>query len=229
MPADVWQGLIEAAKTKGTARIFERPYVCVQTHRNPQRIFDLSRERNILGIDAGLRRLWGRMISGQSKWPLFIFGDPGTGKTCAALCFLDHSPGCYFTVPQLCDLKIDIQKGTASWLDLFPAGDLPACEMHKQDLRRRIESAGLFVLDEIGCRENVSDHHYETVKDCLDWRHNKPAVFISNKELAAIAKVYDDRIADRLAEGTLFLLAGESKRRAAKPLNGALTATAAGV
>src|SRR5262249_12878111 len=79
-------------------------------------------------------------------------------------------------------------------------------------LWERIANAPLIVLDEIGSKERVSDHHYETVKGVLDKRHGRPLICISNLNLDEIKNVYDDRIASRLAAGTVFELLGEDRR-----------------
>ena len=59
------------------------------------------------------------------------------------------------------------------------------------------------VLDELGTRQQVSDFQYEVTKKAIDTREGRPAIVISNLSLTALAKVYDDRIAARLSEGTV--------------------------
>jgi DNA replication protein DnaC len=142
------------------------------------------------------------------RWPLFLFGPVGTGKSCAALWLLDHAGGVYFTVPDLTEKLIESMAGRLVWQGepghsgtLWPDG-----------FWRRVSNASLVVLDEIGCRNAVSDHHYEAVKKMIDIRHGRPLICISNLNLEAIEKVYDDRVASRLASGTVFELDGNDRR-----------------
>jgi DNA replication protein DnaC len=75
-----------------------------------------------------------------------------------------------------------------------------------------IDRAPLVVLDEIGCRDAVSDFRYETTKRVIDARRGKPLVCISNLSLGELVGLYDDRISSRLAEGTVFCLDGDDRR-----------------
>ena len=68
------------------------------------------------------------------------------------------------------------------------------------------------ILDEIGGRDRVSDHHYEAVKTLLDVRQGKPLMVLSNLGLSEIEKVYDDRIASRLATGTIVRVDAKDRR-----------------
>lgn len=78
----------------------------------------------------------------------------------------------------------------------------------------RIATAPLVVLDEIGCREKVTDAHYEIVKRAIDLRWGKPLVAISNIDLAELSPIYDDRIVSRLGAGTIFELNAADRRLA---------------
>ncbi len=44
-------------------------------------------------VDPVLRTAMGGCARGQRPWPLFIYGDVGTGKTCGALTFTDYVHG----------------------------------------------------------------------------------------------------------------------------------------
>ncbi len=77
---------------------------------------------------------------------------------------------------------------------------------------RNIENAPLVILDEIGCREKVSDAHYEVIKELLDVRHFKPLVCISNLSFKEIGSVYDGRIVSRLGNGTVVEMVGSDRR-----------------
>lgn len=140
-------------------------------------------------------------------WPLVFVGDVGTGKTCAALCLLDWVAGSrrFYTVADLCDELIAVQNGQREY------------GQRKDSLLawwHRWNDLGCCVVDELGSRTKVSDFQYETVKRAIDLREDRPSVFISNLSLDELAKVYDDRIASRLAAGTVIQFAGEDRRLA---------------
>jgi hypothetical protein len=140
-------------------------------------------------------------------WPLFLCGLAGTGKTCAALCLLDYSGGEYHTVSGLCDLVIRAQQGRLEWFSGGYGG-----KVWPEKLWESLANTPLLVLDELGTREKVSDQHYEVVKNCIDKRHGKPLVVISNLELDRVAAIYDDRISSRLVAGTVFEFTGKDRR-----------------
>lgn len=137
-------------------------------------------------------------------WPLVLIGDVGSGKTCAALCLLDRCGNRrYRTVAEVCEELIEIQAGRRE-------------HGQQQDTVvrwwTRWREAGLTVLDELGSRDRVSDFQYETVKRAIDERRDGPAIFISNLSLDRLEKVYDDRVASRLAAGTVIQFAGADRR-----------------
>lgn len=149
-------------------------------------------------IDADLRATIRTLIAGQSPWPLVLLGPAGTGKSCAALCLLDVAGGWYFTVAELCEEFIHAQQRQI--------------ETTTRRLWERLEQTRLVVVDELGARERVSDHHYDTVKRLLDKRENRPLVCISNHSLERLSQLYDDRLASRLAYGTVLTLHGKDRR-----------------
>lgn len=206
-PGTVWDRLLESAQQRASTitsprrsglvplKLLDQPEV---RHR-PHLLRSLDR------IDRDLRQVMRACLAGESPWPLFLHGPAGGGKTCAALCLLDCAGGLYYGVPELCQVLVDSQQGRlwneAETMHLYPLA-----------FWRKIGEASLLVLDEIGARQLVSDHHYDAVKRCLDEREGKPAIYISNLNLASVAGLYDDRIASRLAAGSIVELAGADRR-----------------
>jgi DNA replication protein DnaC len=158
-------------------------------------------------VDKTLREALRATSFAEMPWPLFIHGPAGTGKTCAALCLLDHAGGAYFTVASLCQEVIDSQLGRLHWCHEGRSGTL-----WPYMFWRKVRGEPLVVLDELGCRDNVSDHGYETIKQLLDERQGRPLIAISNHSLQTLEKIYDDRIASRLAAGTVVELQGADRR-----------------
>jgi len=141
---------------------------------------------------------------GSSPWPLLLLGNAGTGKTCAALCVLDQvAIRKYWSVLTMCEELIAVQQGVREYAEQT---DNPHYWW------QRYRDLDCVVVDELAARERVSDFQYETTKRAIDERHGKPAIFISNLELDRIEKAYDDRVASRLAGGTIIRFVGSDRR-----------------
>lgn len=138
---------------------------------------------------------------GRSPWPLFVYGPAGVGKTCAGLYLADRvargSVG-FTDFAGLCGRMADAKNGR----DTLTA----------EQLWRQWAGHGLCVLDEIGLRDAVSDHVYEVAQRAIDLRAGKPLLVLSNLDLNALAKVFDDRVASRLASGTVVHVDGPDQR-----------------
>ncbi len=173
--------------------------------QTPRHLPDVRREAAKVPTD--LRAAIRLLVQGEGDWPLFVVGPPGTGKTCAALCLLDYAGGEYHTTPGLCETLIRSAAGRLEWHTGGRGGML-----WPETFWARLKAAPLVVLDELGARDRVSDHHYEAVKRVLDERHNKPLVFLSNLDLATLERVYDDRLASRIAAGTVVKVGGPDQR-----------------
>lgn len=160
--------------------------------------------RQLEGIDAKHRSAIRAVVEGKAPWPLLLTGEAGSGKTCAALCMIDAFGGWYLTVTQLTEMLIAAQQGRLQWSSGYART--------VEEIWTAWERAHLTVLDELGGRK-VSDFHYETVKRCLDLREGRPAVFISNLDIDHLIgpELYDDRIASRLAGGSVIETTGDRR------------------
>lgn len=176
--------------------------------RSPVHVAPRDVERMWKGIDPANRERIREAIT-AGHWPLLFLGDVGTGKTCAALCVLDIAEsGRYHTVEKACSEITAAQQGKLIYGQY---------EVSEAGWWRRWNEPECVCLDEIGSRERVSDHHYNVVKRTIDDRYNRPAIFISNLPLEGIASVYDDRIASRLASGTVVTFTGADRRITPSP------------
>lgn len=154
-----------------------------------------------------VRQVVRQLVAGEKPWPLVMMGSPGSGKTCTALCLLDYVGGEYYTVWSLCDLLVQSQQGR---LEIESNGEIR--RTYPAQFWGRVARSPLVVLDELGCRDRASDHHFECVKNLIDARHGKPLVVVSNHQLDDLARLYDDRIASRLAAGTVVEVGGKDRR-----------------
>lgn len=173
------------------------------------------RERSVTKIAEGFRVQIKDALATDS-WPLFVFGPQGTGKTCAALCLADWFGGVYMTVTELCAMIIDAQQGR-----LVTSRVLGRRSPGREDTRigvsafwGLIENQDLIILDEIARRKQVSDAHYEAVRDMADARDCLPFVVTSNYGLDVIEDLYDATLASRLGAGTVVELRGSDRRLA---------------
>jgi hypothetical protein len=158
-------------------------------------------------IAPSLRRTIRGLVVGELPWPLFLHGPPGTGKTCAALCLLDHAGGEYVTLPGFCEHLIAAQHGRV----VSYVGVCDARTEWPEKIWEMVSKITCLVVDEIGVPE-PSPFKFETLKKALDLRYGRPAIFISNVGLKELERLYDDRVTSRLAQGTVVLLDGPDRR-----------------
>ena len=148
---------------------------------------------------------------GESAWPLFVHGPAGTGKTCAALWLIDTMMGVcqMWSFSQLCEHLLD-----AKFNRLESFGSHSSTIITPADVWEDWRRMALCVIDELGSRSSVSDHQYEVAQRAIDDREGKPLMVASNLELPRLAEIFDDRIASRLAGGTVVHLTGDDMRLA---------------
>jgi DNA replication protein DnaC len=188
--------------------------VGLKLQQRPYRYYLPNKLREIAAVDDSLKAVFRQLVSGKLKWPLFLHGQPGCGKTCAALALLDHLPSCqqmYVTATEITSMVMARfgQSDQFSWRKFgeyrddgpFPSGS-----------PKNPSGSALVVLDELGVRESIKDTHYECVQRVLEDRECLPLILISNLDIAGIGKVYDARIASRCEAGTVVNLVGKDRR-----------------
>ena len=152
-----------------------------------------SAERHMTQVSSQLVGVFRNLVCGKAKWPLFLFGPVGSGKSMAALSLCDFVKSPYYTTVET--LMNDVMSGSDFWT--------------------KIRNAGLAVLDELGCRMKTTDLEYSSVKRFCDERElyaRRIAIYVSNVEPDVIASQYDARIADRVLCGTVVKLNDKSRR-----------------
>lgn len=147
----------------------------------------------------------------NNRWPLYLWGNTGTGKSCAAAAvYCRWNPSAaWFGLSELCDLLKSFQ---VSSMQLVPSGG-QMVEMSLSGFWRRLQNVGLVVIDEIGTREATA-HRYDAFRDVLEIRKGKPLILTGNLDpkTSKIAEVYDERIQSRIAAGVLLEVKGTDKR-----------------
>lgn len=182
-------------KPEGHAAVAE----CRPMFRPPEKFRDIDR------IDPSLRAIVQELLRSDRPWPLYLYGQQGSGKSCLGLCMIDVCGGWYTTLPTLCTMLIGAGKGEFVW-----------STGHKRtvkDIWSSWSTANVVVLDEVGTRQTVTDFQYETLKRAIDEREGKSGVFISNVDLSAIGRLFDARVASRLSAGTIVQIEGDRRMR----------------
>jgi len=156
--------------------------------------------RTLSGVNRAVRGVFGSLVRGSGRWPLYLWGPVGTGKTCAALALCDYTRGRYWSMESIVDELFESYRGSGS---------------SATNLWSDVARPPIAVLDEIGGRA-VSDTVYGAVKHFWESRqeHGNVAVYVSNLSPDQLQQVFDDRIASRLTCGTVLELSGADRRLA---------------
>ena len=152
------------------------------------------------------------------KWPIVLRGPVGTGKSCSAACVYQSWP----------------RPRAAHWyrLEAFvreittcrtSRDKKVACKLSNGETVDRTESGiwglvdepnSLWCLDDLGTRAG-SESGYDIVFELFERRTGLPLIISTNLTTAEIAKMYDERIADRVDAGVSLNMTGRSRRKGA--------------
>lgn len=148
-------------------------------------------------------------LSGNGqRWPLYVFGQTGTGKTCAAALVYSKWPGMAMFRPfsQICEIVLGCRRnGTFVEFD----GENERV-WNEGSFWHRISQVNLLVLDEI-TRPDLQSRE-EMLKTVLDFRQGKPTILTGNIPFAGFAGFFGMPIASRVAEGYVLELTGQDRR-----------------
>lgn len=173
-------------KAHGQERVELLPTRCERMRLNVDRSWNK--------LDIELRKTFLDLCNGMTRWPLYLYGDAGRGKTLAGLCFCDAMrDAAFMEVEGLCE-AIKYRE-----------------DYHWTAVRER----QFIVLDELAGTDQVTGLEYQAVKRFADLREswgNRVAVYITNHPPEHIKHLFDRRIHSRITCGTVFLLEGPDRR-----------------
>ena len=163
------------------------------------------------GVRPALRTVLKDAVA-NGEWPVLLHGPPGTGKSCASAC-----------------VYRDWEYPVARWyrLEQF-VRDITACRRHGSvsmdvngrsiDRTERVlwqfaeSDQELWCIDDFGTRQ-VTETAFDIVFELIDRRSSRPTIVTSNLCLQELSELFDRRIADRLASGTVVEVTGKSRRK----------------
>lgn len=176
---------------------------------------------------VNLRRASWEGVKGQLKtairetvetncWPLMIYGDPGTGKSCASACiYRMWNPVAYWYRLEHFVRDIHICR-TSDRKAVRHIVNGESVYRSESKLWEFVENErALWCIDDVGTR-SATESAFDIIFDLIDKRAGLPMILTSNLGLEGLAKVFDSRIADRINAGTIVNLTGESRRAGKK-------------
>lgn len=146
------------------------------------------------------------------KWPLYLWGPTGVGKSYAAANVFVLWQGVEYAAKwvsylNLTDTAIGLKKhGT---LERWRLGR--TVTITEASFWRTIQDVELLVIDEIALGKS-HDWRTEIMWDVLEARKNRPLILTGNVPPSELIEVFDERIQSRILAGSLFGMTGEDKR-----------------
>lgn len=134
----------------------------------------------------------------SGRWPWYLHGPAGGGKTSAAAVVYRHWPD--------------------GWALFWDCGrvcrDLVAARVEGREgpLKNTLRDADLIVLDDIATREPTGPQ-LDALLAILNWRGAKPLITTGNAAPEELANIlHDDRVVSRLCAGVIIEVAGKDRR-----------------
>lgn len=156
------------------------------------------------------------------RWcPLLIHGGTGTGKTCvASLIYRGRKSALWFRADDLLlSLAAGRQSNAVTLDNMTDDGRLVSETVKFREALNRVRNTTWLFLDDLGVQSMtgeksgwISEARLATLFDLLEGRKGMPTVITSNHAPDRLATLFDDRIVDRLDEGYVLFLDGESRR-----------------
>ena len=136
-----------------------------------------------------------RAVRDDAAWPLYIYGNPGSGKTCIAALIYER-----------CTRRPMWSRADDFLLEYVDRGD------HRKALQAKVRGTPCLFLDDLGVRPPTPPM-LQAIFDVLEMRKGRPVVIVSNHDLRKLSEIYDERIVSRLSAGTVLEIRGQDRRK----------------
>ena len=153
------------------------------------------------------------------RWPLFIWGEAGSGKTCASLLYCQHDSirlaagyqiffRCDDFAQHIVDGKCGRLQSTAGY------------KLTLKDVWKHWAHARVAVLDDLASLGTTIPSEPGTVLKCLELRQGRPTIYTANHDRKALEKLYGDPIVSRLSAGTIVETKGDLRQHKQETTDG---------
>jgi len=164
--------------------------------------------RSVDEVQPKLWKLITEFCDGQHKWPLYLHGSVGTGKSSAALCLVDRVERAEFwPFPRFANFVEGVKAGREDWYDVGRGGTWT-----EKGWWGYVSKLPLLILDDVGIREQYSDNQMEALYQALEARDGKPFICTSNLSDKGMEELFGERISSRLFCGKIYRLEGADRR-----------------
>lgn len=152
----------------------------------------------------------------KPKWPLFIYGPAGRGKSCVASVIYRAWPATPRENPVVwVSATAEIRRLTSAWFSGTTVVGIDekghAIYRGEEWIVRRARDAALMVFDDIGVK-TPTDSQFEALLTLVDARAGKPTIYTSNLDPDVLVKIFDDRLVSRMCSGMTLKIAGPDRR-----------------
>ena len=143
-----------------------------------------------------------------ARFPIYLWGNPGCGKSSIAGLIYMGATG----RPIWINAIEGMRAVATSCVDPQPLWGFGLVPLREREHWDELGERALVVLDDIALRDRASDAQFEVMQKFLTVRQNRPTIITGNLSIGKVAKVYDDRVASRLAAGTAIEITGPDMR-----------------
>ena len=161
---------------------------------------------DVAQIDSRLRDVLRAICKGLRPWPLFMYGDSGSGKSYIGSHAILRYGGWHINTNAMVEMMQQAMKGELYYESGY--------QRSRSEVMDAWAQCNVGVLDEIGERKQVTESHYDLAKQVVDLRDRviKPTVYISNRDPEELVEIYGDPFVSRISRGTVIEINGDKRR-----------------
>ncbi len=165
-------------------------------------------ERHFNRLPEELRQIIEDLCNGTGKWPLFLHGRVGRGKSYAALCLFDLVKDAQFwPMADFIEKCRRVKEGREEHYSLGHGGKWTV-----DSWWRYVTSLPLLILDDVALHEENDQDQTDALYRALEARTGLPLFVTSNRDPNGIGTSYSEQIRSRLCCGTTYELWGDDLR-----------------